>query len=174
MAFGIDDTLSAAAAGISLTDTVVKTVKAYKKKGGELDIERLIEEVRITALERIDEADRALVQFERTLVEKGVDLSKTLNEVIRSTPWWRPDEEHRLKRARRSFNALADATYSASDDIAALVRCRDQTKEMGIAVAESARTKHELHTRLLLADSVKEAIRMLRAELIRHKQALSQ
>ena len=164
--------LSTAAAGISLTDTVVQTVKAYRKKGMQLDIERLIDEVRITALERLDEADLALAQFERTLVEKGVDLDKSLQDAINATPWWRPDEDHRLKRIRRSFNTLADATYGASDDIASLVRCRDQTKEMGIAIVESAKTKHQLHSRLLNAHSVKEMIDLLREELVRHKKAL--
>jgi len=173
MAFGIDDALSAAAAGISLTDTVVKTVNAYRKKGKELDIERLIEEVRVTALQRIDEADLALAQLERTLKEKGVDLEKTLQQVIDSTPFWHPFEEHKLKRIRRSFNALADATYGASDDIAALVRCRNQTTEMGIAVAESAKSKHKLLAELLDAKSVKEAIDLLRNELVRHKAALN-
>jgi hypothetical protein len=62
MAFGIDDALMAAAAGISLTDTCVRTVKAYRKKGIHIDIELLIEEVRVTALQRIDEADLALAQ----------------------------------------------------------------------------------------------------------------
>jgi len=76
MALGIDDALNAAAAGISLTDTVVRTVKAYHKKGVQLDIERLIDEVRITALQRLDEADQSLAQLERTLKEKGVDLGK--------------------------------------------------------------------------------------------------
>jgi hypothetical protein len=52
MAMGIDDALAAAAAGISLTDTCVRTIKAYRKQGKDLDIERLIEEVRITALQR--------------------------------------------------------------------------------------------------------------------------
>jgi hypothetical protein len=50
VAFGIDDVLMAVATGISLTDTCVRTVKAYRQKGIELDIERLIEEVRVTAL----------------------------------------------------------------------------------------------------------------------------
>lgn len=172
MAFGIDDALTTAAAGISLTDTVVQTVKRYRKKGGQLDIERLIEEVRITALERLDVADRALVQLERTLHEKGIDLGLRLRDVIDSTPFWQPFEQHKLKRIRDNFNALADAAYSASDDIAALVRCKDQTKEMGIAVVESAKSKHELHSRLLNAKSVKEAIDTLRAELVRHKHAL--
>jgi hypothetical protein len=117
MAFGIDDALMTAAAGISLTDTVVKTVQAYGRKGVHIDIELLIEEVRVTALERIDEADRALVQFERTLLEKDIDLDKTLHEVINTTGWLHPYQQHRLKRIRRSFNALADATYDASDDI---------------------------------------------------------
>jgi hypothetical protein len=173
MAFGIDDALMAAAAGISLTDTCVQTVKAYRKKGVHLDIETLIEEVRVTALRRIDEADMALAQLERTLVEKGVNLDRTLQEVISATSFWRPFEAHRLKRIRRSFNDLADATYSATDDIASLVRCRDQTSEMGAAVVESAKTKHELHSRLLGAKSVKEAIDLLRAELTRHKIALT-
>ena len=172
MAFGIDDALTTAAAGISLTDTVVQTVKAYRRKGVHLDIERLIEEVRITALQRLDEADLSLTQLERTLVEKGINLETTLQDAIASTPWWRPDETHRLKRIRRSFNALADATYSAADDIASLVRCRDQTREMGIAVVDSANAKHELNSRLLNARSVKAAIDLLRGELVRHKEAL--
>ena len=67
MAFGIDDALMAAAAGISLTDTVVQTVQRYRKKGGQLDIELLIEEVRVTALERLNAADDALAQLEQTL-----------------------------------------------------------------------------------------------------------
>lgn len=172
MAFGIDDALMAAAAGISLTDTIVKTIESYRRKGENVDIERLIEEVRITALQRIDEADGALVQLERTLVDKGIDLNKTLNEVIKATPWWKPNEEHRLKRIRRSFNALADAAYDACDDISALVRCRDQTGRMAVSVVESAISKQQLNAQLLNAKSVKAAIELLRAELLRHKKLL--
>lgn len=172
MAFGIDDALMTAAASISLTDTCAQTIKAYRKKGVHLDIERLIEEVRITALQRIDEADLALAQLERTLVERGVDTGKTLQEVISATRFWQPFESHRLKRIRRSFNALADATYGATDDIASLVRCREQTSEMGAAVVESAKRKHDLHTHLLNAKSVRDAISLLRAELTAHKKAL--
>ena len=173
MAFGIDDALSAAAAGVNLTDTVVRTVKAYQQKNVELDIERLIEEVRVTALQRIDEADLALVQFERMLVEKNVDLDRTLQAVINATPWWKPFEDHKLKRIRRSFNALSDATYSSIDDIAALVRCRDQTPAMGAAVTESGSAKREFNTSMLHAESVRAAIDRLRTELSRHKAALS-
>jgi hypothetical protein len=172
MAFGIDDTLATAAAGIKLTDTVVRTVEAYRKKGAPLDIERLIEEVRVTALEKIDGADRALGLLERMLVEKGVDLGSSLQQVIEATRWWRPDESYRLKSIRRSFNALADAVYDATDDIAALLRCRDQTGEMGVAVVESARAKHELQARLLTARSVREAIDLLRSVLLHHKTLL--
>jgi hypothetical protein len=172
VAMGIDDALAAAAAGISLTDTCVKTVQSYRKQGKDLDIERLIEEVRITALERMDEADLALAQLERTLVERGVSLDRTLQDVIESTPFWQPFEAHRLKRIRKSFNALADATYSATDDIASLVRCKDQTRPMGAAVAESAKTKHDLHAKILNAKSVGQAISLLRTELTRHKTAL--
>ena len=172
MAFGIDDALQAAAAGISLTDTVVKTVKSYQKKNTLPDMERLIDEVRIAALEKIDEADRALVQMQRTLQEKKIDTSKTLLEVINATPWWRPDEEYRLRRIRQSFNALSDATYDATDDISALARCLNQTREMGVAIGDSARAKCELNSRLLGAKSVDAAIEILRAELTRHKLAL--
>ncbi len=150
----------------------IETVKRYRKKGGQLDIELLIEEVRVTALERLDAADRALAQLERTLHDKRIDPNMTLQDVIKSTPFWQPFEQHKLKRIRESFNALADATYSASDDIAALVRCKDQTKEMGIAIVDSAKSKHDLHSKLLNAKSVKEAIDTLRSELVRHKNAL--
>ena len=79
---------------------------------------------------------------------------------------------HELKRIRRSFNMLADATYSASGDIAALVRCKGQTKEMGTAVVQSAGSKHELHAQLLNAKSVSDAIDILRTKLKLHKEAL--
>jgi hypothetical protein len=158
--------------GISLTDTCVQTIKAYRKKGGKLDIELLIEEVRITALQRIDEADFALMQLERTLVEKGVDTGWSLQDVISRTSFWHPFEAHRLKRIRKSFDALADAIYSAIDDVASLVRCRNQTSQMGSAVVESAYAKHMLHEQVVHAKSVKEAINLLRGELLRNKEAL--
>jgi hypothetical protein len=172
MAFGIDDALMAATAGIKLTDTCVRTIKAYRKKGVHLDIEMLIEEVRVTALQRINEADIALAHLERTLIEKGVMMDRTLQEAISATSFFSPFEAHRLKRIRSSFNALADATYSATDDIASLVRCRNQTSEMGAAIVESAKAKHELHSRLLDAKSVSYEIGILRDELTRHKKAL--
>ena len=40
MAMGIDDVLTAAATGISLTDTCVKTIQSYRKEGKSLNIER--------------------------------------------------------------------------------------------------------------------------------------
>jgi hypothetical protein len=172
MAFGIDDVLMTAAAGISLTDTCVRTIEAYRKKGVHLDIERLIEEVRVTALQRIDEADEALAHLERTLSDKGVNPNMTLLETISATSFWRPFEAHRLKRIRRSFNALVDAAYSVVDDIASLVRCREQTSEMGGAIVDSANAKHDFYARLLSAKSIKEAIDLLRAELVHQKDAL--
>jgi len=96
----------------------------------------------------------------------------TLQEAIAATPFWRPFEAHRLKRIRSSFNALADAIYGAIDDIASLVRCRDQTAGMGAAVVDSAKTKQELRSRLLEVKSIKDAIGLPRGELERHKKAL--
>lgn len=172
MAFGIDDALMAAAAGISLTDTVVRTIAAYRNQGKHLDIELLIEEVRITSLQRINDADEALTQLRRTLKERDVDLNKTLQETISETRFWHPFEAHRLKGNLRSFNALADAAYSAVDDIASLVRCRDQTAPMGVAVVDSAKAKHELHIRLMDSTSINGAIDLLQDELLRQKKTL--
>jgi hypothetical protein len=172
MAFGIDDALTTAAAGINLADTCVKIIRAYRKKGAHLDIERLIEEVRITALQRIDDADMALLQLEHTLVERGVDLSRTLLEVIEKTPFWHPYEAHRLKRIRRSFTALSDATYSAIDDIQSLVRCCNQTGEMGRVIVDSVRTKQEFLEKLRKSTSFKHAIDLLRKQLLEQKVAL--
>lgn len=174
MAFGIDDAMATAAAGISLTDTVVKTVQSYRDRGDDPDLELLIEEVRITALSRIDDADNALATLERTLREKNVDLSKPMREVISSTPWWYPFEQYRLRRINRSFNMLSDATCNAVDDISALLRCRDQTRDMGNAVVESAAAKEELRQRLMNADSFEISIKILREELVRHKSLLMQ
>jgi len=87
MATGIDDALALAAAAINLTDSLARVVAAYRKKRVHLDIELLIEEVRVTALQRINEADLALVQFERTLRERGVDLGRTLQQVIDAKRW---------------------------------------------------------------------------------------
>lgn len=173
MAFGIDDILMTAAAGISLADTCVEVVKRHRKDGSHVDIELLVEEVRVTALQRIDEADLALAQFQRTLKDRKIDTSKTLQECIDATSRWRPFESHRLRRIKRSFDALADATYSATDDIASLLRCMDKTTDFGAAVSQSALRKHKLYTGLLQATSVQDAIDLLRSELVAQKKALA-
>jgi hypothetical protein len=173
MAFGIDDALAAAAAAINLTDTVVETIKRCRREKKDQDLELLIEEIRITALKRIDDADFALVQFERLIAEsKKVDINKRIADVIADTPFWRPFQQYRLSQIQKNINALSDSIYSAGDDIAALLRCRGKVEDMGIAVVETAKRKHELHARLLHAKSLKEAIDLLRAELVRHKEAL--
>ena len=172
MAFGIDDALTTAASAVSITKTLVETVEAYRHEEEDFDLEQLLQEVRGTALERIDEADRALRNLERTLVDKEVDLDQPIQALIRETPWWKPFEQHRLKRINRGLRALSDATYDAIDDIAALLRCHDSAASMGKAVVESADQKHELHRQLLDA-TVREAIDLLRSELTRHKDALT-
>jgi hypothetical protein len=174
MAFGIDDALEAAAAGLKLSNTLVEIVNANRKeKDSNSDLELLIEEVRITALQRINEADLSLKQLDDLLHDKGVDQNKTLSEVINKTSWFRWYEAHRLKRIRRSFNSLADAAYESCDDVAALVRCRDRTGTTGTAVAIASTSKHAFNSALLSAKSVKDAIALLRAELDRQKKALS-
>jgi hypothetical protein len=133
MAFGIDDALTTAAAGISLTDTVVEIIKRYRKKDIDPDFEILLEEIRVSALKKIDEQDLALTQFERMLLEKHIDIGRRLSDVIAATPFWQPFEQRRLGQIRKQFNEFADSIYSAGDDIAALARCRGETEEMGRA-----------------------------------------
>lgn len=172
MAFGIDDALAAATAGINLTDTVIQVVKRYRKSETDVDIRQLLEEVRSTAIKRIDEADLALAQLERMLVEKNINLGKRLSDVIAEIPFWHPFEQRRLNQIRKRFNELSDSIYSATDDIAALVRCGQRTAEMNEAVAESVTHKHNLHLRVLNAGSIGEAIYLLRDQLKQHKEAL--
>jgi len=172
MALGIDDALAAAAAGISLTDTCVQIVKTYRNNKNDLDIELLIEEVRVTTLRRIDDADKALMQLRRTLLDREVSLEKPLLTTIKETPFWRPFEAHRLKNIKAAFDALADATYSATDDIASLIRCRGKPSQVGSAVVESAYRKRDLNSRLLAARSISEAIDLLLDELMSQKEAL--
>ncbi|MDQ8756848.1 hypothetical protein RCO27_11480 [Sphingosinicella sp. LHD-64] len=173
MALGIDDALTAAASGVKLTDTIVKTVQAYRKKGKDVDIERLIEEIRITALQRIDEADIALVRLERMLHERGADLDSSLMAIIETTRWWQPFEQYRLKQIHRRFNEFADSVYSATDDIAALLRCRDQTGEMGRSVLQSSQDKLDLSKALLDSPSVRVSIDLLRTTLATQKAMLN-
>lgn len=173
MAFGIDDALATAAAGISLADTVVEIIKRHRKKKLDTDFEILLEEVRVTAIKRIDEADLALSQFERMLLDRKVDINRSLSDVIAETPFWNAMEQYKLGQIRRSFNEFADSIYSAGDDIAALVRCRHDTKDMGMSVVESTREKHRLHMELLNAKSLKQAIQLLRAQLAKYKTTLT-
>jgi hypothetical protein len=172
MAFGIDDALTTAAAGISLTDTIVEIIKRYNKKDLDADFEVLLEEVRVSAIKKIDEADMALSQFERMLLDRSVDINQRLSDVIAATPFWNAMEQRKLSQIRQRFNEFADSIYSAGDDIAALARCRNDKKEMGISVVESTRDKHRLHMELLNAKSFKEAIELLRSQLAKYKATL--
>lgn len=173
MAFGIDDALTSAAAGISLTDTIVSTIKKYRKRQLDYDFGQLIIAVQATTLKRIDEADLALTQFERMLVEKKVDLNLRLEDVVSNTPFWKPFEQHRMNQIQKRFNEFSDSIYSVGDDIAALARCRDQTYEMGSSVVETLSAKQSLHHSLLNAQSVKHSISILRNRLNDFKKALA-
>ncbi|MGP1281459.1 MAG: hypothetical protein ACTS1X_00660 [Parasphingopyxis sp.] len=172
MAFGIDDALTAATVGIKLTDTVVRTIKRYRKQGQDIDIELLIEEVRTTALQKIEEADHALFEFESMLKRRNLNLELPMNDVVLQARWWNPVEQIQLKNIRAKFNAFSASVYDATDDIAALLRCRDQTTEMGVSVVESVEAKHELSRALLDSPSVQHSINLLREKLKEHKIAL--
>lgn len=172
MAFGIDDGIAAAAAAINLTSTMVDVVKKYRKDPN-LDIELLIEQVRVEALKRIDQADSALADFETLLKQKGVDLNMDLDEVIASTSFFNAIEQMKLRRFRKSLQALSDGIYDAADDISALVRCKDQTRKFGEAVVETAPLKHMFLQSILNAKSLSQKISILRKELLRHKKMLA-
>jgi hypothetical protein len=172
MAYGIDDVVTAVIGVVKLTDTIVTIVKKYREKKQSVDLEQLLQEVRVTALGRIDEADMALTRFERTLIEKHIDINKRLLDVIADTPFWQPFEQHRLTQVQKTFNALSDALYSAGDDIAALARCREQTGTMAEAVIKSAYAKHELAEKVLHS-SLRDSINLFRHKLVEHKAALS-
>ncbi len=173
MAFGIDDALTTAAAGISLTDTIVQTITRYRQEKQDYDLELLLEEVRITALRRINDADLALKQFEEMLEAKGVDPNRRLEDIIAGTSIWKPFEQHRLTQIQKRFREFSDSIYCGIDDIAALARCRDRTKELGSAVVDSTKTKRELQMNLMGAKSLKDAIALLRNQLDKHKAALT-
>ena len=102
MAFGIDDLLMTAAAGINLCDTLVRTVRNNMESDsvnpGEL--EALLNEVKANAIASINDANAALNKFERTLVERGADINKPLHVLIQETPMWRPFESFRLSSAK--------------------------------------------------------------------------
>lgn len=172
MAFGIDDALSAAAAGLNLTDTIAQTVQDYRKKKKPADLELLLEQVRLTALERLDAADVALTKFERMLKDKGISTDNHLTDVIAETPFWKPWEQHNLSQIQKAFNCLWDSIYAASDDVAALVRCREDTGVMGMAVVESAKRKHQFNKKLLESPSLKKSLSLLRDKLMELKTAL--
>jgi hypothetical protein len=172
MAFGIDDALTAAAAGISLTDTIVQIIKRYREKDVDADFEALLEEIRASALRKIDRADLALMQFERMLLDRNINIDVPLSAVIAATPFWRPFEQRQLGQIRKQFNEFADSVYSSGDDIAALARCRGDTKIVGTSVVESTQAKHQLQAGVLHAKSFKEAIALLRSQLGTYKAIL--
>jgi len=169
MAFGIDDFLGGAAAAINLTDTLVRTVKNNKGKPGEVG--KLINEVRMEAIQRIDEAHEALNQFERLMNETG-NLDFPLEEAVKNTPFWRPVESYRLWRAKRSLNAMADSVFKSSEDVNSLVRCMQDTDDTGLAIADSASAKHEFNRGFLDAKTVRQKTRLIREQLDRFRYTL--
>jgi len=173
MAFGIDDFLATTAAGVNLADTLVRTIQNNSGGKNPGDVEDLIAEVKIAAISHINDAQLALNKFERTLMERGVDLNRPLHEIINDTPFWRPFENFRLSQAKRSIDYFSDSVYRSCDDIAALLRCTGETQGMGAAIVESNSAKREFSQRILNARSVKETIELLRDQLDRQKVTLS-
>jgi glycyl-tRNA synthetase beta subunit len=173
MAFGIDDAISAAAAGVSLADTLVETIKKYKAEKKDYDLEQLIDAVRGTALSRLKEIDAALDEFEQMLKRREIDLSQTIEHVIGLTPFWKPFEQHRLAQIQRRFCEFLGAISASTDDIAALVRCHGQTSQMGMAVVNTVKTKRQFRDQVNNAKSMGEAFVRLRKEIDRQRVMLS-
>lgn len=165
MAFGIDDALTAAVGGVKLVDTITRIIKRYQKEKKDVDLGLLIEEIRVEALRRIEHADLSLMQLERMVRENGVDTDMPLGAIIEKCPFWRPFQSIRLKRIHKSFESLSDNIYSATDDIAALVRCNRTEQQMGIATIESYKAKNELIERLKETSSFSGQVKILRDEL---------
>src|SRR5690348_1584585 len=143
MAIGIDDAVGAAAAGISLADTLVEIIRKYRAEKKNYDLAQLIDAVRLTALSRLKEIDHALDDFEQMLKGREVDLSKPISDIVNETPFWKPFEQHRLSQIQKRFREFLGAISASTDDIAALVRCHGQTEEMGRAAANTVRTKRQ-------------------------------
>ena len=173
MAFGIDDAISAAAAGIGLADTLVETIKKYKAEKKDYDLEQLIDAVRGTALSRLKEIDTALDEFEQMLKRREIDLSKTIEDVIGQTPFWNPFEQHRLAQIQRRFCDFLGAISASTDDIAALVRCHRQTTQMGMAVVHTVKMKRQFRDHVNNAKSMRDALMLLKKEVDRQRVALS-
>lgn len=171
MAFGIDDVLMAAAAAISLGDTLVKVVRSNSYKPGEMHA--LLSEVRTEAIKRIDEAHVALNQFEATLRDKGINLKLSLSEVISQTPFWRPFESYRLSRAKKSLDYMGNTLFRSSEDVTALVRCMNDISETRSAVVESSYDKHNFQQQFMGAPSVGEKISLARQKLDELRDALA-
>jgi hypothetical protein len=170
MAFGIDDVLMAAASAISLGDTLVKVVKANSQKPGQ--IYALLAEVRVEAAKRLKDAQEALNQFERTLVEREINLDSRLADVVRRTPFFRPFEAYRLHCAKKALDQMGDCLFRSADDILALLRCSGDVGDAGQAIAQSAEVKNEFHRQFTHAGSVREQIDLVRARLDAHLLAL--
>ena len=174
MAFLVDDLLATAAAGINLSDTLVRVVRNNSRVKGPGEIEALLTEVRIEAVSRIDDAHSALNRFEQLLIEKGVDLDRGLNEIIAETPFWNVPENYKLNRAKKSLDSFADSTFRAFNDIAALVRCLGVTEPTGRAAVESAGVKHDFNRAFVLSETVGEKIGLLRRQLDVQREELVQ
>jgi hypothetical protein len=169
MAFGIDDLLGTASATINLADTVVGVVQSNESKPGELRL--LIAEIGIEVIQQIDEMHDALNRFERLLKEKGT-LERPLEEAIAETPFWKPVEAFRLRRANEKLTPMADSLFRSAEDIMALVRCAGDVQDTGRAIVGSAKSKNAFNKKFLNAESVAKKIHLLRGELDRFKAAL--
>ena len=168
---GIGEALSIATGTVKAAETLTTIVKRYQQQKGNAELAALLQAIRQTAVTRVEEADQALTQFERTLKDRGVDTSTSLAEAIDKTPFWQPVEIYQLKQLKKRFDASTDSIGSSIDDIDALVRCQDNTSDMRQALIESLKAKREFEQRMLNSASIKESIEILREEI--RKQRLS-
>jgi hypothetical protein len=163
MAFGIDDVLTTATTAINLGDTLVKVMKGNFH--GHAEMRSLISEVREELYTRLEEAHVALNRFERTLVDRNVDLSLSLQDVIAQTPFWRPFESYRIGRCKRALDNMADTIFRSTEDITSLARCLSDTDSAGRAIVDSASTRNEFQRKFISANSVQEKIDLVRDQL---------
>jgi hypothetical protein len=172
MTIGVDQAVTLAVGTVQAADTLSKIVKRYEKKKGNSELAALLVAVKQTAMARIDEADQALTQLERTLRDKHIDMSKPLSESIENIPFWRPFESYQLSQLKKRFDASTDSISSSIDDIAALARCNEDTDDIQNAALESLRAKRDFDQKMLNSKSIAESIDLLRQEITKQKISL--
>ena len=157
--FALMELFTGTKAVVSLVPPMLKVVETLKKQRKDPTLERVIQQVRIDALESAQGLKSELIavlhDFHGMQVSLRIPLSRAGDDLSWLTD---PVKKHRIQQRRDKINEIHRSLTSATDHLGSVLACMQRTEGLGECYAVASEIRRELDQLALREPSMGESL----------------